>query len=66
MNSVRNQLEEQIKSAEQRLKEEILKERLAKENIDVTVPANSRKIGSIHPITGVIDNIKEIFLGLRI
>ena len=61
---MRDELEEELESAERTLKDAVLKEKLEKEKIDVTVPANSRKIGSIHPITGVIDNIKEIFLGL--
>jgi len=64
VNEVRDALEAQISSAEKTLKDAVLKEKLEKEKIDVTVPANSRKIGSIHPITGVIDNVKEIFLGL--
>lgn len=64
VNAIRDELETQIGIREKVLKSEILKERLEKEKIDVTVPAKSRAIGSIHPITGVIDNIKDIFLGL--
>ena len=40
------------------------KEKLQKEKIDITMPSKKTELGSIHPITGIIDNIKEIFLGL--
>ena len=66
VNEVRDEVESKIAEKEKLLKKEILKEKLEKEKIDVTVPSKNRKIGGIHPITGVIDNIKEIFLGLRL
>jgi len=64
VNELRDFLEEEIEKSERTLKAEVLKEKLSKENIDVTVPSKRSTIGSIHPITGVIDNIKEIFIGL--
>jgi len=64
VNEVRDYIEQTIIEDEKRLKSEALKEKMLKEKIDITMPSKNISIGSVHPITGVIDNIKEIFLGL--
>lgn len=64
VNEVRDYIEQTIIEDEKRLKAEALKEKMLKEKIDITMPSKNISIGSVHPITGVIDNIKEIFLGL--
>ena len=64
VNEVRDYIEQTIIEDEKRLKSEALKEKMLKEKIDITMPSKKISIGSVHPITGVIDNIKEIFLGL--
>lgn len=64
VNEVRDFLENKISETERDIKQEILKEKLEKEKIDITMPSKKTSLGSLHPITGVIDNIKEIFLGL--
>lgn len=38
--------------------------RLASETLDVTLPGKPTKLGSRHPLTLVVDQIKEIFLGM--
>lgn len=64
VNHVRDEIEESIKNAEKLIKQNILKQKLEKEKIDVTMPSKNIKVGSIHPITQVIEEIKEIFLGM--
>ena len=64
VNEARDEIEKGIELKEKELKENALKEKLEKEKIDITMPSKKIARGSIHPITGVIDNIKEIFLGL--
>ncbi len=64
VNEVRDYIEQTILEDEKKLKSEALKEKMLKEKIDITMPSKNISIGSVHPITGVIDNIKEIFLGL--
>lgn len=64
VNKARDEIENSIELKEKELKEKALSEKLEKEKIDITMPSKKNTIGSIHPITGVIDNIKEIFLGL--
>lgn len=64
VNEARDIIENKIVLKEKELKEKALNEKLQKEKIDITMPSKKTEIGSIHPITGVIDNVKEIFLGL--
>ena len=64
VNETRDIIENKIELKEKALKEKALNEKLQKEKIDITMPSKETEIGSIHPITGVIDNVKEIFLGL--
>lgn len=64
VNEVRDELEKFIKQKEVELKSEGLRERLKAEKIDVTMPSKKIELGSIHPITKIIDEVKEIFLGM--
>lgn len=64
VNETRDFIESQIELKENELKQKAMNEKLIKEKIDITMPSKKTEIGSIHPITSVIDNIKEIFLGL--
>lgn len=64
VNEARDEIEETIELKEKDLKEKTLQNKLNNEKIDITIPSNKNDIGSVHPITEVIDNIKEIFLGL--
>ena len=64
VNEARDTIEKQIEEKEKALKADIIKEKLEKEKIDITMASKKQEIGSIHPITGVIDNVKDIFLGL--
>ena len=64
VNQVRDELETAIKQKEEILKQEALKKKLETEKIDVTMPSKKIELGSIHPITQVIDEVKEIFLGM--
>ena len=66
VNEARDFIEEQIKTSEIELKKEHIKEKLEKENIDITMPSKKVTIGSIHPITKIINEFKKIFIGLRI
>lgn len=64
VNEVRKELEENFSEMEKNLKLAILNQRLQKEKIDVTMPSKKIETGSIHPITQIIDEVKEIFLGM--
>ncbi len=64
VNEARDEIENEIEAREKVLKNNILKAQLEKEKIDITMPSKKTELGSVHPITGVIDNVKDIFLGL--
>ncbi|MHB8962765.1 MAG: phenylalanine--tRNA ligase subunit alpha [Saccharofermentanales bacterium] len=63
-NSVRAMIESEITSRESEIAHMEKTIRLKTEGIDVTVPGISRTFGSRHPISQVIDEICEIFIGL--
>ncbi len=64
VNQVRDELNELFDKKEKELKQEELKKRLETENIDVTEPSKKIELGSLHPITQVIGEVEEIFLGM--
>lgn len=64
VNEVKDSLENAIEEKEEILKNEELMKKLETENIDVTEPSKKVELGSIHPLTQVIDEVKEIFLGM--
>ena len=63
-NSVRAQLEEAIDSRRVALEEAALEARLASEALDVTLPGKRVKGGHKHPMDIVIDEVKDIFVGM--
>ena len=52
------------KDIEKELKEKAMNERLNKEKIDITMPSKKTSLGSVHPITQIINDVKEIFIGM--
>ena len=63
-NSVRTALEEAIRARETELREAALEARLEAETLDVTLPGESHITGGLHPITQVLNEVKEIFAGM--
>lgn len=64
VNEVRDELENLISKKEKELKQAEVEKKLLTESIDVTMPSNRQKIGSLHPIMQVINEVEEIFLGM--
>lgn len=63
-NEVRKEVEEKLDGQRERLKNQEKNLRLQEEKIDVTLPGKKRAIGNLHPLTQVLDEIREIFLGM--
>lgn len=63
-NEVRAFIEDNIASRQAELKKSLLEAQLKNEKIDVTMPGAKTSIGKAHPLTLVMDEIKEIFLGM--
>ena len=64
VNEVRDELNTLLENKEKQLEHEELERRLATENIDVTEPSKKIVLGSKHPITQIIEEVEEIFLGM--
>ncbi|MGI6684921.1 MAG: phenylalanine--tRNA ligase subunit alpha [Bacillota bacterium] len=63
-NDIREVIESILDERNNQLKEEELQQTLREETIDITLPGQNILVGRKHPITTVIDQIKEIFLGM--
>ncbi len=63
-NEARAEIETEIKARMQQLADAAQNARLAAEEIDVTLPGRQPKQGSRHPIQTVLNEFKEIFLGM--
>ena len=63
-NEVRGKIEEKIAECQKYLKAKAMEAQLASEKIDVTMPGKVEKIGKKHPLSIVLDDLKEIFLGM--
>ena len=63
-NEVRAKIEKSIEEKSAKIKEQELKTKLAIEKIDVTLPGKQQKIGHKHPISIVLDEIQQIFIGV--
>src|SRR5436305_4686167 len=64
LNSVKQDLEAEYESKKTRFEQAGLADRLAKEWIDVTLPADGVRPGSLHPITLLQAEIEELFTSL--
>lgn len=63
-NEVRNFIEQQIEARTKTVKQQQQIKKLKEETIDVTLPGKAKKFGSKHPLSIVLDDIKEIFIGM--
>ena len=63
-NKVRESIEGSISSKKEELKAIEKQKKLAEEVIDVTMPAKPIKVGKKHPISQIIDEVSEIFMGM--
>ena len=63
-NTVRAQIEEKLESRKAEIHAAALEAKLAAEAIDVTIPGQPVAIGHQHPMNQVLQQIKDIFVGL--
>lgn len=63
-NEIRDYMENVIALRTKELKEAALQKKLEEEAIDVTMPGTDRFKGSLHPINQVIDEMKNLFIGM--
>lgn len=63
-NQVRAQIEEKLEETKTALEAKQMDQRLASETIDVTMPGKKNAIGKKHPLSIVLDEVKEIAMGM--
>ncbi|WP_067930735.1 phenylalanine--tRNA ligase subunit alpha [Alicyclobacillus kakegawensis] len=64
VNEAQRVLQDRLGRARQRVEELALFARLRQEHIDVTLPGRAPARGTIHPLTRVITEIEDVFLGM--
>ena len=64
VNQVRDEIQKAIETKEGILKKEEINKKLKTENIDVTEPSEKITLGGKHPLTQIIEEVEEIFLGM--
>ncbi|MBQ9845240.1 MAG: phenylalanine--tRNA ligase subunit alpha [Oscillospiraceae bacterium] len=63
-NEVRETVENALAEKLVKIKAELMEKQLVEEEIDITLPGNEFEMGKRHPIQLVLDELKEIFLGM--
>ncbi|MCR5167201.1 MAG: phenylalanine--tRNA ligase subunit alpha [Oscillospiraceae bacterium] len=63
-NKVRADIEEKIAEKSAQINEALEEARIAAETIDVTLPGKKQPVGRLHPLTKVLDEVKDVFLGM--
>ena len=64
LNQLRRELEGRLDERLRTVKDSLKAEALAAERIDITLPGTRWRRGGVHPLTLVIDEIVDIFLGM--
>lgn len=63
-NEVRKEIEDVIAQKEAQLSAKEMEQRLQTETLDVTMPGHAVTLGHRHPLSIVLDEVKEIFFGM--
>ncbi len=63
-NEIRDFLSNEIDAKKDELEKAQLAEKLKEEVIDVTMPGKTQDLGKLHPLTKVMNELKDIFIGL--
>ncbi len=63
-NAVRAEIEEKLEQYKLSINAKVLEAKLASEAIDVTIPGESVALGHQHPMNQVLQEVKEIFVGM--
>jgi len=63
-NEVRDAIAAEIEKKQQHLEGAAVQEKLAAEKIDVTLPGRPVKIGNHHPLSRIVEEIEDLFIGM--
>jgi phenylalanyl-tRNA synthetase alpha chain len=63
-NEIRAELEDILAQKDTEIEDQVLQQRLISESLDVTEPGAEIKFGRQHPMSIVLDEVKDIFIGM--
>ncbi len=63
-NQIRAEIENELKEADAHVKQHMLEKKLASESIDVTLPGTPCPTGKEHPLSLVLNEVEDIFIGM--
>jgi phenylalanyl-tRNA synthetase alpha chain len=63
-NDIRSKIAEQIEQKQSYLEEEAVRKKLEAEDIDVSLPGRPVRQGNPHPLTKVIEQVEDFFIGM--
>lgn len=64
VNDIRQDIEAALHQKAAQLENAEIEQRLKQESIDVTLPGRPARMGSIHPLAQVVEQIEDVFLGM--
>lgn len=64
LNELKTEVGTLFETAHKKLEEKELNEKLEREKIDITLPSSKVHVGSVHPITKVIEEIEDLFVSM--
>ena len=64
INEFKNYLESSFSLCKEKLEKEELESKLRSEAIDITLPSTKIRVGSIHPITKIINEVEDLFVSM--
>ncbi|MBM7714765.1 phenylalanyl-tRNA synthetase alpha chain [Bacillus thermophilus] len=63
-NMVRETIAKAIENKHEELEQEAVRKKLESETIDITLPGRPVKMGSRHPLTKIIEEVEDLFIGM--
>ena len=64
INDFKVEVETRLSNLKDELDKKELEDKLNSEKIDVTLPATKIKVGSVHPITKIINDVEDLFISM--
>ena len=64
VNELKNEVSRRIEAKQAELAKEAQKAKMAAEKIDITLPGDNLKIGTIHPLIMIQQQLEDLFLGM--
>lgn len=64
LNELKTEINTLLEEVKTKLETEELNRKLQSEKIDITLPSTKLKVGGVHPITKIIDEVEELFISM--